>query len=178
MAGGRPMRSRWKSQRAGSAVAFSFALVALVALLVTPSPGRAVICTIDDVPAATLLVPYFEVDLDDPWGTTTLFTINNASATAVLAHVVLWSDLSVPVLDFNVYLTGYDVQSINLRDIVERGVLPKTASAGQDTGENEPNPAPTPGAISNQGAFSQDIDIDSCDSNLPLPDLPAFFLDH
>ena len=169
------MRSCWKTRPVRSTAAF---LLALAALCAAASPGRAVVCTIDEVPAATLLVPYFEVDLEDPWGTTTLFTINNASATAVLAHVVLWSDLSVPVLDFNVYLTGYDVQSINMRDIVERGVLPKTASAGQDTGENEPNPAPTPGAISNQGAFSQDIDIDSCDGNLPLPDLPAFFLEH
>ena len=59
-------------------------------------------------------------------------SINNASATAVLAHVVLWTDLSVHVLDFNVYLTGYDVQSINLRDILVHGNLPLTASAGQD----------------------------------------------
>lgn len=170
------MSSTSNSRRAGSAT-LTF-LVALCLLAATAGPARAVICTIDDVPAATLLVPYFEVDLENPWGTTTLFTINNASATAVLAHVVLWSDLSVPVLDFNVYLTGYDVQSINLRDIIQRGILPKTASAGQDTGENEPNPAPTPGAISNQGAFSEDIDIDSCDGGLPLPDLPQFFIDH
>src|SRR5215469_12996841 len=92
--------------------------------------ASAVICTIDDVPAATLLLPYFEVDLGGGWGQTTLFSINNASATAVLAHVVLWSDLSVPVLDFNVYLTGYDVQTINLRDIILNGNLPQTASLG------------------------------------------------
>ena len=102
--------------------------VALVfAMLGWAAPARAVIGTIDDVPAATLLLPYFEVDLDDPNGITTLFSINNASATAVLAHVVVWSDLSVPVLDFNVYLTGYDVQTINLRDILVNGILPRTA---------------------------------------------------
>jgi len=33
----------------------------------------------------------------------------------VLAHVAIWSDLAVPVFNFNVYLTGYDVQTINLR---------------------------------------------------------------
>ncbi len=86
----------------------------------------------DDVPAATLLLPYFEVDLDGPNGITTLLSINNASATAVLAHVMVWSDVSVHVLDFDVYLTGYDVQSINLRDILVNGNLPVTASAGQD----------------------------------------------
>ncbi|HEV7516602.1 MAG TPA: hypothetical protein VGR07_09915, partial [Thermoanaerobaculia bacterium] len=106
-------------------------LSAVVCLLVLAVPVQAVICTIDDVPGATLLLPYFEVDLANPNGVTTLFSINNASAVAVLAHVVVWSDLSVPVLDFNVYLTGYDVQSINLRDVL-KGNLPQTASAGQD----------------------------------------------
>ena len=56
-------------------------------LAVLAAPAFAVIGTVDDVPAATLLLPYFEVDLDDPNGVTTLMSINNASATAVLAHV-------------------------------------------------------------------------------------------
>src|SRR3978361_487092 len=92
--------------------------LALLGLLALGGQALAVICAIDEVPAATLFLPYFEVDLANPNGVTTLFSINNASATAVLAHVVVWSDLSVPVLDFNVYLTGYDVQSINMRDIL------------------------------------------------------------
>ena len=152
-----------------------------LALLVTcclPGAGNALICTIDEVPAATLLLPYFEVDLDDHDGIQTLMSINNASATAVLAHVVIWSDLSVPVLDFNIYLTGYDVQSLNLRDIIVHGVLPRTASAAQDTGENEPDPAPTPTAISNQGAFSQDVTFASCAGQLPPPNLPESYIQH
>ena len=128
----------------------------------------AILGTIDDVPAATLLLPYFEVNLDDVTAVQTLFSINNASTTAVLAHVVVWSDLSVPVLDFNVYLTGYDVVTINLRDILVNGTLPRTASAGQD-------PADT---ISNQGLFSQDIDLASCNGFLPPPRLPADFVQH
>src|SRR6185436_8654026 len=92
-------------------------LLPLVGVLVAAGTAEARVGTIDNVPAATLLLPYFEVNLNDPNGITTLFTINNASATAVLAHVTLWSDLSVPTLAFNVYLTGYDVQSINVRDI-------------------------------------------------------------
>src|SRR5262249_53882564 len=88
---------------------FAVAL-ALLSLLALGGQAFAVICTIDDVPAATLLLPYFEVSpCSDPNGVTTLFSVNNASATAILAHVVVWSDLSVPVLDFNIYLTGYDV---------------------------------------------------------------------
>jgi hypothetical protein len=129
---------------------------------------RGEICSLDTVPAATLLLPYFEVDLDNVWGISTLFSVNNASATAVLAHVVLWSDLSVPVLDFNIYLTGYDVQTVNLRDILVNGVLPRTASDQQD-------PLDT---ISPQGDFSQDINFASCQGQLPPPTLPSTFIQH
>jgi hypothetical protein len=142
--------------------------LALLGLLALGGQALAVICTIDEVPAATLLLPYFDVDLGNPNGETTLFSINNASATAVLAHVVVWSDLSVPVLDFNIYLTGYDVQTINLRDILVGGVLPRTASAGQD-------PADT---ISRKGQFSQDINFASCTGLLPPPNLPSNFVSH
>ena len=126
------------------------------------------ICTIDEVPAATLLLPYFDVDLGNPNGETTLFSINNASATAVLAHVVVWSDLSVPVLDFNVYLTGYDVQTINLRDILRSGVLPQTAPRARIRA--------TPSA--RRAQFSQDINFASCSGLLPPPTLPASFISH
>jgi hypothetical protein len=143
------------------------AIVLLLAGLLASAPARAVICTVDEVPAATLLLPYFEVDLGNQWGHGTLFSINNASASAVLAHVVVWSDLSVPVLDFNIYLTGYDVQTVNLRDVLH-GTLPRTASAGQD-------PADT---ISPKGTFSQDINFASCSGLLPPPQLPASFVEH
>jgi hypothetical protein len=145
----------------------SFAL-ALSGLLALGGNASAVICTVDDVPAATLLLPYFEVDTADANGVNTLFSVNNASATAVLAHVVIWSDLSVPVLDFNIYLTGYDVQTVNLRDIIVNGNLPRTASDGQD-------PADT---ISPQGDFSQDINFASCTGQLPPPALPASYTEH
>src|SRR5262245_32927753 len=92
-------------------------------------PGQAKIGAVDQVPGASLLLPYFEVDLDNANGVTTLLSINNASSTAILTHVVIWSDLSVPTLAFDIYLTGYDVQTINLRDIFVNGVLPRTASA-------------------------------------------------
>jgi len=142
--------------------------LALLGLLALGGQAFAVICTVDDVPGATLLLPFFEVDLANPNGVTTLFSINNASATAVLAHVVVWSDLSVPVLDFNVYLTGYDVQSINLADIFVRGALPQTASAGQDPNDT----------ISPKGQFSQDINFASCSGQLPTGTLPATFITH
>ena len=124
--------------------------------LLLGSPASAVIGTIDAVPAATLLLPYFEVDIANVNGFNTSFSINNASNLAVLAHVVLWTDQSVPVLTFDVYLTGYDVQSINLRDVFN-GYLPRTASAGQD---------PT-NTISPKGPLSQDVNFASCSGRLP-----------
>lgn len=115
-------------------------------------------------PAATLLLPYFEVDLDDASGLSTLFSVNNASATAVLGHVVVWSDLGVPVFGFNIYLTGYDVQTINVRDLLTRAV-PATASAGQDPGDR----------ISPKGIVSQDINFASCSGQLPPPPVPELY---
>jgi hypothetical protein len=105
--------------------------LAVAGLLMIPTGATAALCTIDAVPAATLLLPYFEVDLNDPNGLTTLFSINNASNTAEIAHVVVWSDLSVPVLDFDVPLTGYDVQTMNLRDVLINGLLAGTVSSSR-----------------------------------------------
>lgn len=146
---------------------FRSTVLSVLVLLCAVAPGHAIIGTIDDVPAATLLLPYFAVDLDRTEGVTTLFSINNASATAVLAHVTLWTDLSVPTLDFNVYLTGYDVVTFNMRDLFN-GTVPATASAGQD-------PADT---ISNQGPFSQDINFASCNNQLPLPAMGPVRVEH
>ena len=106
----------------------AFAFLAMALALPTP----AAICNLDVSPAATLLLPYFEVDLNDPNSITTLVSVNNASNAGVLAHVTVWSDLSVPVLTFNIYLTGYDIQTLNLRDMMTTGILPQTAPAGQD----------------------------------------------
>lgn len=130
--------------------------LALVGLLGLGGEAVAEIGTIDDVPAATLLLPYFEVDLNDPNGVTTLFSVNNASAAPALAHVTVWTDLSVPVLDFDVYLTGYDVQTMNLRDILN-GVLPQTLDANSDAGD----------AISNDGAPTGTVLGDPLDGSFP-----------
>jgi hypothetical protein len=140
------------------------ALIAALGLSM-PSPAAAQVA---DQPAATLLLPYFEVDLGDPTGTTTLFSVNNASATAILANVTIWSDLGVPVLGFTIYLTGYDVQTVDLGEIVVRGAMVRTASVGQDPQDN----------ISNQGEFSQDINFASCNGQLPFVQLPANYITH
>ena len=144
-------------------------LVLCASLLLIGGPAFAVIGTIDDVPAATLLLPYFEVDIANPNGVNTLFSINNASDTAVLVHVMVWTDQSVPALDFDVYLTGYDVQTISLRDIFVNGNLPVTATAGQDPDDS----------ISPQGTVSDDINFATCTA-LPYsnPEVSATFRAH
>lgn len=124
-------------------------------------------------PAATLLLPYFEVDLANPAGANTFFAINNASATAVMAHVTIWSDFSVPVFAFDVYLTGYDMQTVDLRAVLT-GTIPRTASAGQDFQDTN---SPTTG-ISNKGIYSQDINFASCYQALPPPPVPAVQITH
>jgi hypothetical protein len=105
----------------------------LLSLVVWTGSAFAELCTVDAVPAATLLLPYFEVDLDNPNGVNTVFSINNASAPPALAHVAVWTDWSQPVLDFDVFLTGYDVQTVNLYDVFANGNLPVTADEQSDS---------------------------------------------
>lgn len=107
-------------------------LGAIAVLLALGGQAFAAIGTIDDVPSATLLIPYFAVDVSDvacadpTAGLTTLFSVNNASNENTIAHVTIWTDWSVPSLDFDIFLTGYDIQTINLRDIFCNGNLPQT----------------------------------------------------
>ena len=89
-------------------------------------------CDIGVAPAATLLLPYFEVDFVSAASAarTTLFTITNTSRLPQVAHVVLWTDWSYAALDFNIFLTGYDVQAINMYDIFNRGIIAPGAIPG------------------------------------------------
>jgi hypothetical protein len=137
------------------------ALVGALALLALPlQPVRAAIGTSDVVPAATLLLPYFEVDLNNQNGRQTAIRVTNTSATAILQNVTLWTDLGVPTFNFNVYQPGYTSTDIDLR-LIFKGILPITASDGQD-------PMDT---ISPQGPLSQDINFASCNGTLPYAGL-------
>src|SRR5205085_11821119 len=87
------------------------------------STNNADTCDIGTTPAGTLLVPYFNVDFSGGNTANTVFTIVNTSRLPQIAHIVLWTDWSFAALDFNVFLTGYDVQSISLRDIFANGQI-------------------------------------------------------
>lgn len=93
-------------------------------------------CDLGNYPAATLLLPYFEVDVRAPQQRTVLFSITNTSPQPQIAKVTLWTDYGYPVLNFNLFLTGYDVQALNLADVLVSGVIasPSGTSNAQPAG--------------------------------------------
>ena len=104
------------------------ALVAL-ALLAVAGTGLAVTCAQDNVPAATLLVPYFRVsrngitttatDIPAVAGQTdTQIGITNVSNTGIIVHATVWNKYSLPVLDFNIPMTAYDVAFFSMQQIL------------------------------------------------------------
>ena len=109
---------------------FSLPLTVVAAFAALAShPAAAAICTIDPVPAATLLYPFFEVDLDNRQLRNTVLAVENVSEAPIVAHVTVWSDWAIPVLVWDVYLAGYDVQTIDLAAAFLDGVLTTTGSA-------------------------------------------------
>ena len=126
----------------------SLILAVLGSLLAFVPAAATNICALDESPAATLLLPYFEVTLGPAPGVDTILLITNTGTIDVVAHVTVWSDLAVPVYAFPIGLPPNDMVSLSLRDIVMLGLLP-------DTDEEFP-----------KAAFA------GCSSLLPLPDIP------
>jgi len=118
-------------------------------------------CDIGTFPAATLLLPYFEVEarkhVNDAGNT--IFSIVNTARQPQIARVTIWTDYGYPALWFNVFLTGYGVESISLYDVIANGVLPQTSSSARVG----PRSLPT-------GANPNIVSIDDCASlGGPLP---------
>ncbi len=116
----------------------TMALVGVVALGLA-STAYANLCSNDVVPAATLLFPFVQYDYDAGLvgnsGATTLFAITNVSSEAQIVHITVWTDYSIAILDFNIVLTGYDVQTMSIRDILRDGLLPFEEGAELATGD-------------------------------------------
>jgi hypothetical protein len=97
------------------------------------------VCAFDPVPAATILFPFVSFDYDayqaGIQGQRTLFSITNVSAEAQIVHVTVWTDFSAAILDFNIILTGYDVISMDIANILGGGQLPVTLYEGHDDDE-------------------------------------------
>ncbi|HXT22361.1 MAG TPA: thrombospondin type 3 repeat-containing protein [Thermoanaerobaculia bacterium] len=103
-----------------------------------PSPGAACTggdCRVSVRPAATLLFPWFGVDLKDSEGLTTIVSITNADSRPHLVSVTVWTDWAIPTLTFDLYLTGFDVQTMNLRSLFAGGKLPVTGVAVSPVGQ-------------------------------------------
>jgi len=104
--------------------------LAVVALFAIASSAVAITCTVDKRPAATLLVPYFASSFNsdgsvDGTGIDTIVSIANASSAPMIAHVNVFNKRSELVLDFNIALSGFDVQAFRMTDIIS-GHLPTT----------------------------------------------------
>ena len=110
-------------------------------------------CDIAVMPAATLLLPYFEVEVSKPTtrAESTVFTVVNTVREPQIAHVTLWTDWGFPVLTYNLFLTGYDVESVNLYDVIVKGFVAQQAPGSQRTGTrslpNASNPNFLPSAL-------------------------------
>ena len=91
-------------------------------------------CDISVSPAATLLLPYFEVETGKPVSeaANTIFSIINTGRAPQVARVTIWTDYAHPALWFNVYLTGYDVEPISLYDVLVSGKLPPIPAAAAE----------------------------------------------
>ena len=98
-------------------------IIFALALALTGGAAYATWCARDFVPAATLLVPYIVVDMNadgtpNTAGYTTLTIVTNVSSAKQLIHVTVYNALSKGVVDFDEVLSGYDVWSINWRDLL------------------------------------------------------------
>lgn len=117
-----------------SSRACALAVSALLATLVAPPAGAAPPeweCLAADTPAATLLFPYFEVDLSSPSGLTTLISIGNTEDHfPTLVRVTVWTEWAIATVSFDLYLEPADVQTINLRDLFTTGEAPVTGGPG------------------------------------------------
>ena len=103
-------------------------LVAGLILLGGSGKAQAVVGIPDDVPAATLLFPFFKVD-PNPGPLSrqdTLIVVTNTSNPGAVSsagahtwvHITIWSVTSEHIYDFSVQLTPHDVFSCSLLDLL------------------------------------------------------------
>ena len=152
-----------------TALAVTFTLLlALPAIASTTANNDS--CDIAVQPAATLLLPYFEVDINAPASTAvnTIFSITNTSPQPQIANVTIWTDWGYPAAFFPIFLTGYDVQPISLYDVLARGII----APPNGTSINTPVPVnPTlgsqPGSNASNGNFLPDVATACAAGNLP-----------
>lgn len=132
-----PLRAR---HRLASAAFFAFAALLVLSTFPAsacspPLPQLPDLNVSDQGPGASLLIPYFEVDLIDSEGANTLIGLGDfgpedvppgGDATGVPVRVTLWTNLGIPVLGFDLFLVPGGAQTLNLGDILRTGRIPVT----------------------------------------------------
>lgn len=127
-------------------------IVSACAALATVFGGQAgaALCTIDDVPGATVLYPYFQVNLDDCDApgplSDTVITVSNAAGEPTLTNLTVWTNADRVITGFNVYLNAYGSAEISMRDLVCDGVFPDTDPANRPESNLVPPPTGLPPA--------------------------------
>lgn len=111
-------------------------LLALLWLFEMHGFANGEMCELDNVPGATLLLPYFELEIGSPSDIDTFMSIHNASPEPTLAHLTFWTDWGVPTLDYDVFLTGYDVQTFDLLSMFVGGNIAITADEQSDADDS------------------------------------------
>ncbi|MEM8931672.1 MAG: hypothetical protein AAGE94_10870 [Acidobacteriota bacterium] len=96
-------------------------LVTTTSVVAQPKLG----CGLAAQPGASLLLPYFEVERDDPDGRTTFFALGNTDTETTLARAVVWTNWGHPVLAFDLAIEPGAVRTFNVRDLLG-GQLPAT----------------------------------------------------
>ena len=95
--------------------------VAVMALTALLGAGAAygIAGTPDHVPAATLLVPFFEVGINSATDVeNTLLVVHNVYNTTVTVHYQVWDIDGVPVFNGNLVLTNLESWSTSLYDLI------------------------------------------------------------
>jgi len=149
-----------------------FLTLALAGALVlgAGSVAYANVCAFDPAPAATLLFPFVVYNYDQGAnGYNTIMAITNVSADAQIAHVTLWTDYSTAILDFNILLTGYDIVTFTIRDILANGNLPVTVMCEQSSSGCRPDYIDW-GGVFEDGPWSDNNELVAPTGDPKLPD--------
>ena len=102
-------------------------------------------CDIGPYPAATLLLPYFEVDYkaSSTSAIDTVFTVINTTRHPQIVRMTIWTDLGFPAAWSSIFLTGYGTMSVSMYSLIARGTFPSSSENfphGALSADNKDNP--------------------------------------
>jgi hypothetical protein len=123
------------------------------ASLLASAAAHADMCATDQRPGASLLIPFFEVDLAGTPGQArnTRFWVRNTATRPRLTNVTLWTTWGIPALQFNVFIPAYGTQRIDVGAIFLQGTLPQTGAGITPVGAFDSVGTPLTFATCNNG---------------------------